>query len=269
MASPSTLPTFERPPLTEVFLALQHDPLKKLRTAHLGEFLRAAGPEWIPQPDTAALGQTHEPVGEAVEWMMPGTLAIDIRSGVRLRASRVSADRMLQVENGWLVYNWLEGQQPYIRFEGLRSELEAEIQRWGRYLSDNQIGDLRPNLWEVAYVNVFPKGEFWSSSADWSRILPKLGAPGQGTSSFQSFTGKWAYLIAPGIGRLQVSLEHALHGAPEPKECLLLRFVARGPVLDGSMDGYWRGLALGHQTIVTTFPEWLSAAMKEKLGYKP
>jgi len=268
---PTELPTFDRPPLTEVFLAAQFAPLPQLRTAHLGEFLSALGPTWSPLPDAPALGQTREPVDSTPEWLLPGTLEIDLRTGTRLRAQSAGADRMLQVENGWLALNWAGGPgRDYPRFAALSAEYEQQYERWSRFLAERGLGTVVPNLWEVGYVNVFPRGELWNELGDIVGLLPRLLGSGPGSAgALQTISGRWAYLIAPGVGRLQVFVEHALRHTPELGECVQLRLIARGPVREGFGSALWQGLAIGHESIVQTFAELLSDKAKRHLGYRP
>ena len=116
---------------------------------------------------------------------------------------------------------------------------------------------------------MFPRGELWRVPSDWVRVLPALFQSGPDTlGSLQTLAGRWAYLIAPGIGRLQIIVEHALRGSPEPKPCLVVRLVARGPVPDNSYTGALRGFDLGHEKIVTTFAALLSDGARRELGYR-
>lgn len=265
------LPSFDRPPLTEVFLAAQFDPLAKLRTAHIGEFIGGLGPDWLVVSDGPALGQTREPVGSAPEWLLPGTLEIDLRTGARQRAEFSTSGRMLQVENGWLALNWSGGAgRPYPRFATLRTEFEQHHERWSAFLAARSLGPPTPNLWEVGYINVFPRGELWKDVGDLAKLLPSLQGVGPSSAgALQTMSGRWAYLIAPGVGRLQVFVEHVLRQSPSPGECVQLRLIARGPLREPSTQALWSGLEIGHEVIVRTFAGLLSDRAKEHLGYHP
>jgi len=82
---------------------------------------------------------------------------------------------MLQVENGWLALNWAGGPgRDYPRFASLSAEYEQQYERWGRYLGERRLGTVVPNLWEVGYVNVFPRGELWNEMGDVVRSRPCL-----------------------------------------------------------------------------------------------
>jgi len=236
----------------------------------MGEFLQALGPSWEPLQEVTALGQTREPVGEEAEWISPGVLQVDVNPAVRLRTRTNEQDRMIQVENGWLSLNWmLASGKPYPRYSTLRKEFDKHWGRWSGYLGKGKLGELQVNLWEVGYVNVLPRGELWSRLDDWARLLPSLVAPGSpDPGRLQTMSGRWAFLIAPGKGRLQVFLEHALRNVPEPTECLLLRLIARGPTRDASVESLGAGLDLGHETIVRTFAALLSEDARQKLGYR-
>jgi len=264
------LPSFDRPPLTEVFLAAQFEPLAKLRTSHLGQFMGGLGAAWNSLPDAPALGQTHEPVGPEPEWLA-SAFEIELNRGTRLRSESADSSRMLQVENGWIALNWRGGGgSPYPRFGTLQREFEAQLARLEDLLSSNNIGTIGPNLWEVGYVNVFPRGDLWANASEIPSLIPTLLSPGpSGTGSLQTISGRWAYVISPGVGRIQIFAEHALRGLAEPTECLMLRLIARGPVAEPSMKTMMEGLSLGHETIVRTFAQLISDRAKTHLGYNP
>lgn len=261
----NTLPSFTEPRLTEVFLAVQFDPLAKLRTPHLGEFLQAQE-GWEALPDGQAIGQGYEPLGESPDWILPGLMEIGGEVEVRLRARRAEADYLLQVENGWLAFNWNKSQDRYPRYDKLREEFGSAWSRWSDYVAGHRLGELRPSLWEVGYVNVFPRGDLWSTSADWARLLPGLVSDGVSSGGLlQTLSSRWAIRLGPGWGRLQILLEHALMPGPDQNECLLLRLIARGPVQGDLMAGLDRGRA----AIVRNFPEFLSIEARKQMGFQP
>lgn len=263
------LPSFDRPPLTEVFLAVQHVPLARLRTQHQGMFLASLGADWEPMPDIQPIGQTHEPVEDVPEWLLPGTLEIDLRSGVRMRTRKRAGDRLVQVENGWLAFNWTGSETPYPRWGSLRKEFDDHVSAWRSFVTVHGLGDVVPNLWEVGYVNVFPKGDLWQQPADWTSLLPGLfGSAGPRAGLLQTASARWAHLIASGVGRLQILLEHGLQGRRGEIECLFLRLVARGPAKEPSFAAVDAGLEIGHQSIVTTFASLLSEEALNRFQFR-
>jgi len=263
-----TLPEFDRPPVAETVLAVQFDPLPTLTTAHLGAFWSQLGEDWREVDETPALGQTSEPMGLAPSWLEAGPgLEIETSAPVRLRISRSTRDRMLQVENGWLVYNWRRTSeaQEYARYRTVREEFDAHLARLGEYITASGRGTITPNLWEVAYVNFIPKGALWERVTDWPRILPELlRAGGDEYAPLQTVGGRWVYALAGGRARLQVIVEHGRAS----EELLVLKLVARGHTSQPTDAALAEGLDLGHEAIVRKFAGITSEEARRYWGYR-
>ena len=53
------------------------------------------------------------------------------------------------------------------------------ITRFSRFVSSRKLGTLRPNLWEVTYIDHIPHGTVWNSLADLPRVFPGLFGSGE------------------------------------------------------------------------------------------
>ncbi len=258
-----SLPSFKKPPLVEMYLGIQFDPLPALRAAHIGEYLASLASEWEILPETPALGQTREPRTDSVEWGPPGaSLAVSSEPSLRQRAFTKAQDRMLQIENGWFILNWsrVEGGPPYPRFGAVLDEFRARMREFTRRLSATGVGALKPNLWEVGYVNMIPQEPLWRTVADWHRVVPLLFGKTEPLTAGvpRSASGRWVVPLAESKGRLQIFTDHVRVGGVAEKEALMMKLVARGPTQAPSLDDATRCFDLGHETIVTTFREIVS-----------
>ncbi len=252
------LPEFERPPLIETVIGFQFHPLRLLTAAHLGLFWQAIRGEWPHAAETEAMGQIAEQLEPASSWVQPG-LEVKLTPSVRLRFTNDTGDRMIQVENGWLVLNWRRNASSteYPRFERIRECFEEVRRQFDHFLSEQDMGSVEPNLWEVNYINAIPRTSLWERPADWPRLLPRLLAPASLSSveELQTATASWSFTLAGAQGRLRITSEHGQ--IDEQQEALLLSLVARGPAR--SAQEVVEGLERGHVAIVRSFEEITSA----------
>lgn len=169
---------------------------------------------------------------------------------------------MLQVQNGRLHFNWLgESGGPYARYPGIRTGFEQAVQRFQEFLKQENLGELRPNQWEVTYLNHIPKGTVWNAVIDWNfcRLVGDLPTY-QELIEPESFRADWHFVIPNQRGRLHVEWQHAHRTSPDPKEIVVLNLTARGPLNPEKIgiETILAGVDLGRQTIVKTFQKIMS-----------
>ena len=129
-ASQESLPSFERPPVVETVLGIQFKPLNKFKNAHLGSFWKRLGKEWPNVSDAPYLMPQFERFEAEAHWVSPGLqFKLTHDAGSRIQVRNAMDDRMLQLQNGRLHYNWLglEG-GAYPRYKQMRPEFEALFQ---------------------------------------------------------------------------------------------------------------------------------------------
>lgn len=249
----ANLPKFSKPPLIETVLGVQFNPLRGLGNAQLGWFWKRLGTEWEFAAEVPPLEPQYERFDPG--WARLGMqlkLTQDTRSRLQVRSQ--SKDRMLQIQNGRLLYNWLgQGGTTYPHYAAVKQAFDGVQQEFTRFLSDEKLGELQPNQWEVTYVNHLVKGTVWNELADCSaafRVGPLLNASPGGTK-LETFGGEWHYEIPKEKGRLHVQLRHGKLAPEEGPEVLILTLTARGPV--NEEQNLSDGLNCGHETIVRGF----------------
>ena len=258
-------PSFNRPPVAETILGVQFDRLSGLTNAHLGLFWRSLGPEWSLASDAPLIPQETESFGSPAVWNLAGLMSLKLSQDAssRLQLRTAAADRMVQVQNGKLLYHWTGSGDNYPRFSQVRTEFEAIVERFERFLDGIGLGVWRPNQWEVSYVNHMPQGTVWNTPADWAgllRIAPHPAAENDAAVVLESVQGQWHYEIRPRRGRLHVGLVHGKVPGPDDRELLVLTLTARGPI---AAPGAVRdGIQLGHDVIVDTFASVTSDAAR-------
>lgn len=141
----TSLPTFERPPVSEVVLGLMFRPLP-LQAYHLAQ-LHGVWSDDYPRVEE------HPAI--------PGTLApglfFQMQSAPELRFWFISdkSGRLIQAQKDRLILNWRsqDGGQRYPRYEELRSEIIRRVGEFKDFLTRFDGSDFSPIAVEVTYIN--------------------------------------------------------------------------------------------------------------------
>lgn len=259
------LPNYLRPPIVETILGVQFEPLLGLHNAHLGAFWKTLGDDWPTVADAAPLEPQFERFEPGGMWQRMGIqLRLMENPTARLQIKNRDNDRMIQVQNGRLHFNWLgESGGPYPRYEAVRQDALIASSRFEGYIAREGLGRLRANQWEITYVNHIPKGTVWETPMDWAFFLPLSGVGRLAASSpMESFGGEWHLEIPRQQGRLHVEWRHGKRSEPKDSEVVILTFTARGgvpPDAEG-LAATFAGLDLGRAAIVRSFRAMMSDA---------
>jgi len=156
------LPEFSNPPVVEVAVGMQFEPLLQLRAIRLGRLRdtwRAEYPKYEEQP----------PLGGVLEGSPGGMLSLQLSTSP-ITFSRhwfLSEDgtRLIQLQHDRLVVNWrqLNTQSPYPRYSALRASFEASFTDLSEFVAVENIGEITPVQVEVTYINAIipPSGQLW------------------------------------------------------------------------------------------------------------
>ncbi len=268
------LPDYANPPVVETILGVQFEPLPDFRNAHLGAFWKTLNQnEWPKVADAPPLESQVERFSEQMEW---GRMAFQFKLAQdmpnRLQVSNKDGDRMIQVQNGRLHFNWLgKAGGPYPHYGPVRDGFDWLLGQFSDYIAREKLGDLRPNQWEVTYLNHIPKGTVWKTVADWHFFSPLGAVPSVSELiEAESFGGEWHYIIPEKRGRLHVRWQHSQRQEPKLEEIIVLNLTARGPVEDekAGLTAALTGLDLGHDVIVRSFKDFMSKDASDYWGLK-
>lgn len=270
---PAKVVDFDRPPVVETVLGVQFNRMPALANAHLARFWKALGDEWPDLECLPELDDQFETFDEPAAWggtrlRFSQTPALQLRLQIKNR----SGTRMLQVQNGRFLLNWLghAGLEEYPRYSRIRPEFDDLYARFEQVLSAGDTGPLVPNQWEVTYVNHLRRGTVWQTPADWHRLLPSLLGAGTAADgvALEGIGGHWRFEIQPRRGRLHFEVQHGRLGGPAGEEALVLTLTARGPIPSVS-DGSRRigdGLDIGREAIVQSFAGIASSDARKHWG---
>jgi uncharacterized protein (TIGR04255 family) len=266
---PTPLPSFDQPPIVETVLGVQFVPIPGFRTAHLGAFWKELGHEWNEVIDAPPLQLQHERFDDSAQVSSAGLrLSFVMDSTARIQIRNKARDRMVQLQNGRLHYNWIatEG-TPYPRFETVHESFDKVLERLQVFLARENLQPFIPDQWELTYVNHLLRGRDWNSPEAWaSSVFRAMIGPTDALSAvrFEACAGTWSFELPPKRGRLHVEVQPALLVTPTPGEVLVLKLTARGPISEHISLG--EGLNLGHETIVRTFAEVTAPEAQRRWG---
>ncbi len=167
---------------------------------------------------------------------------------------------MIQVQNGRFFYNWMaQGQDShYPRYTVICPEFVNALSDFRRFLTEELIGEFRPNQWELTYINQVAKGDLWTTPADWARVFrrPEMLPLRLGIVPMETVSFAWRGVIQPNRGRLHVEIQRGQLAVPEGQETLTITLTARGPAnSDAELSD---GLGHGHNAIIGGFRDLTS-----------
>lgn len=255
--------TFKHPPVVETVLGVQFQRLQGLTNAHLGAFWQERRADWPRIDDAPPLEEQFEAFGKQLGWNRAVHLKLTQAPSARVQMRNAEGDRMVQLQNCRLDYNWIGPEQAYPRYRTVRPEFDRVLGEFRNLIAEHSLGELVPTQWEVTYVNQMPRGGLWNEPEEWTDLF--TGLPGLATTpegmKLEGFGGHWHFEIEPQRGRLHVELQQAfIGGCDEKQEVLVMRLTARGPLQNDQepVTTIDAGLNLGHDTIVTSFRDLTS-----------
>ena len=264
---------YENPPVVETVLGTQFGRMSGFKNAHLGAFWKTLDTDaWPSVSDVPTLPWQYERFTESARWSQGAQFSFSQDPSSRLQIRNRDGDRMIQVQNGRLHFNWLgEGGGEYVRYKSVREGFVRALGQFVEFVTRHEVGDFQPNQWEVTYVNHIPKGTVWRTPDDWGFFRPFGAIPKvERLVQAESFAGEWHFVIPEQRGRLHVRWQHGLKREPNQKEMIILTLTARGPIEEEevSIPAILAGLDLGRATIVRSFEELMTDAANKYWGLK-
>lgn len=269
-------PAFERPPVSEVALAVYFSPPLGLRTVDVGalyERWRDRYPTTLDQPvlppvpvetfDTPTLGMTFQ---------------LGTPTGSRVWFQTAGGERVIQVQPDRLVLNWrrTSPEEGYPSFSTLRPEFARVLADLEAVHDNLGLGPLAVGQAEVSYTNTIARQGLGQPSGE-PLTVPDVLTPWSGvhTDAFlpleEDVRLDLRYRI-PGSGpassgRLYVGMQPALSPAPGlPESVFLLQLFARGRPATPSTASGLDFLDLAHDWVVNGFVSLTTARMHKVWG---
>jgi uncharacterized protein (TIGR04255 family) len=239
------LPSFGNPPVVETILGVQFVPLVKMKGFHHGMFLARLGAGWTAAQEAPIIPASFERFEDSPPFDLSFAFEVNAGPPTRFRVRNEAGNGMVQVQRDRLHYNWLgKGEAEYPRYPEVRKRFDEALETFLAFVSDQQLGEVTPNQWEVTYVNHLPRGESWDSTRGHLAALRLDGRPEVEGLETEGADLKLRFRIPPNRGRLHVE-------SVQKPEAVQLTLTARGPA--SSLEEALGGLDMGREVIVTAF----------------
>lgn len=265
-ARPSDFPDFGQPPVVEVALSVQFEPLP-LQTKHLAllwEKCRAEFPEW----------QDHAPIPPAFEAFGPGFFNARFRTTPLPRAlfRNRAGTELKQYQDDRFVRNWTKAPDAptYPRYERVLGPFASDVRALIDFAEKESLGSLAANQCEVTYVNLIPLGES-PATAVGAVLHPWSGSFSDTFLQDPESSEVGAHFVMRGgdqsqpLGRLHV-VGRVVTVLETGSNALQLTLTARGQPLGTGVEGVITFLNLGREYIVKGFASFTTAEMHKTWG---
>ena len=271
------MPKFTMPPVVETLLAVQFDPLIKMRITDYGLF-------WSRIRDSFPVVQEHPPVPSVIESTPAQPMVINPlqwRIGGEFPLPRVwyrsipsaaarQGERGVQLQNDRFMQNWMRSEPnsgQYPSYEANRTEFIRYFEIFTDFVNERELGMLMPNQCEITYVNRIPvEGDL---NTTFRSCFPSLTAkhsteflPRSDSVGFMA-----SYPIAGDRGRLHILIQGPVR-LDSGVVVIDFRLTARGAPSGTTGDRIVNWLDLGRQWVVRGFHCLTSEEMHRKWGYK-
>ena len=258
------MPEFSEPPVTEVYLSLQFEPIKALKPPYLGLFWAKLEKDFPVIEERPPIMPVTEDFGQP----KPPRISLNvvqpdqpIEETSRFWFLKSDGTELVQIQQDRFIHNWRKtvDTDVYPRYEQIRETYRSGLEQFMSFLSSRKIGSIVPTQCEVVYVNhIVP-----STDTGWSN----LGEIGHVLSTWRSeysdvFLGnpedvflKARYRIfqnSSPIGRLHVNVQPAVRVADQ-RPMLVMTLTARGILPEGDRDRVFGFFDIGREWIVRAF----------------
>ncbi|MGI8728857.1 MAG: TIGR04255 family protein [Solirubrobacteraceae bacterium] len=263
--------TFERPPVNEVILSVQHDGPVIDEVGALADFwptIREGFPGHQKQPPLPPVLEDFSPPG----LQAPGVVQF-FTGPPQDRYWFITDDetRLIQVQPDRFAFNWRQvpGREAYPRYRELRPEFE---ERYRTFLDCLTVDAPRPTWCEITYINHVEA----QSGADGlhgplSRILrglnPEVTSPTLPPIEDTQLQQRFRILDTTGepIGRFYLTAVPAFR-APDVVPIYVITLIARGKPADTSLEAVLGFFDFGRDLIVNGFKESTTDEMHRLWG---
>lgn len=266
-----TLPDFRDPPINEVVIGVQTDPIEKLTAPYLGLFWAGIRAEYPKTEEQPALEPVMERFGDRKpSGALPGFRILQKPETPRCWFISESDNELVQLQQDRLIHNWRKRQDGdrYPRYERIRESFRKEMELFRSFLEREQLGRFVPNQCEVTYINHVRPAEKVHSTPEqvftsWNRISGTFLPPPEDAQ----FAVRFMIPDQDGkpLGRLIVQVQSAF-SRKDDSPVYALTLTARGRPEGEGPEGVLRFLDRGHEWVVRAFTDLTSPEMHKTWG---
>jgi uncharacterized protein (TIGR04255 family) len=273
---PSDLPSYERPPVSEVVLSVQFASNPQFQIVHAGLFWQLVRDQFPNVSEQIPLQAVFETFGGQVA--PAGPIQVQAFSTPPFpRFWFESEDRayVLQLQQDRILFNWraISSDSVYPRYETLRERFLTRLRRLAEFFENQKLGPLSPNQCEVTYINSISVDEDASPYTHLDRITPLWSGKAREISGLEieRTVIQTVFVLkseAHPYGRLYVIFTPGLRPVPAGslRPIIQLEMTARGRPENETLDAAFRLLDQERCAIVRAFTDVTNEEMHKLWG---
>ena len=252
---PRHLPDFGAPPLTEVALSIQFQPIAGFGYVDIGLL-------WQRFRDRFPQVEYHPPLAPGFETFglqLAASSAFQLNFGLpRTWFIDPAGAEVVQIQSDRFVRNWRKAgaDDNYPRFEHIRLRFAEEFKEFGDFLADRGLGAIVPNQCELTYVNSIPTSN--GTGDDMPKVFKALASSSSavlGSPEDFSFTARYVVTSGSGepVGRIIAQASPALDA--NSRVIINFMLVGRGSPTSPDLTGALEFMDVARERIVCGFAE--------------
>lgn len=272
-----TFEDYEKPPVTEVSLSVQFEPLRKFRTPYVGclwDAFRTSTIKLQKVREKPPLRQTFELFTDDEKYRPKDVILelSDIPPMHRYWFLNEEETELVQIQNDRFIRNWrrLNPSEDYPRYSVIRERFIDDYRIFESFIKEKNLGKITPNQCEITYVNTITAKDEYAEPGNLKNVITvfKNEYSDQFLPDLENASMTLHYVItgedSKPLGRLHISLQTVLS---ERKDLIyLLKLVARGMPIGEGLDGVLKFLDVGHEWIVRGFTSVTTKLMHKEWG---
>ena len=256
------LPEFLNPPLAEVAISVQFEPLNKLVVPQIGLLWQHYGKEFPHVEHHPPIDPVIERFGVRSSSIFPNIQLLQAHPLPRVWFLNSAGDELLQLQQDRFVRNWrkVNPDLEYPRYETyIRPKFIDSFRDFEKFISDNQIGVIKANQCEVSYVNLITSNDVWTTHADIAHVFTNWDKEYSKDATYELEDARFQirHLLRDQagnfMGRLNITCEPTFASSKDQSPLFELRLIARLKPFDATLDGIMKSVDIGRESIVKTF----------------
>ncbi|MCX6646684.1 MAG: TIGR04255 family protein, partial [bacterium] len=152
---PNSIVDYEQPPVQEVALSVQFEPLRELDSRHIGLLWQLFSSKGFEKYEE------HPPLDPIFELFEDEQIIPRLEFQNQPPIPRVwfinsEGNELIQIQKDRFIYNWRRKNlltEEYIRYKGTRDNFLTNFRLFQTFLEERNIGELNLNQCEITYVN--------------------------------------------------------------------------------------------------------------------
>lgn len=250
----SHLPSFGNPPVVEVVMGVQFQPLTQLQSPHFGLFWQTVRPEYSSCKDNPPIAPQLEDLDR------PGAI-----KDSRLKLSQVpplpraffeddSDQWLIQLQRDRFLHNWRCGPKEvgYPRYPAVREKFLSQWSNFQQFVADNELGDIDVTQLEITYLNhVAP----WTGESKLGDLFPdfRWRETDRLLARPEAYNISCAFTSSDSPSRLRATVRPGIH--QQRGNILLFELTVRGVAEKGGIMSWFDD---GREWIVKAFADLTS-----------